>query len=223
MGKKTKTSSDTVYLKLKNAIRKRYIKQGSQLVEGVLAAKLGVSRTPVRSCIKQLEAEGLVYTIPNRGAFVVTPSLEEIEETFFVRSQLEQAAARLAAQRITPSQIKQLNKLVEKENEVFDQQDLEAYDDVNDSLHSEIARFSGNKVLASYVKELFDRTRIYLVLFDPFLKLTMSPSLEAHRNIIKALADHDSQRASEMMENHIKGSVADLKAANVMPDDYLSI
>lgn len=223
MNKKRETSSDTVYLKLKNAIRKRYIKQGSQLVEGVLAAKLGVSRTPVRSSIKQLEAEGLVYTIPNRGAFVVTPSLEEIEETFFVRSQLEQAAARLAAKRITASQIEQLNRLIEKEKDVFDQQDLEAYDVVNDTLHSEIAKFSGNKVLASYVKELFDKTRIYLVLFDPFLKLTMSPSLEAHQRIINALASHDSDLASKMMEEHIKSSVADLKAVDVMPDDYLSI
>ena len=217
------TSSDAVYLKLKNAIRKRYIKQGSQLVEGALAAKLGVSRTPVRSSIKQLEAEGLVYSIPNRGAFVVTPSLEEIEETFFVRCQLEMAAARLAAQQITPGQIKQLNKLVEKEKEVFDKQDLDAYDAINDALHSEIAKFSGNKVLASYIKEVFDRTRIYLVLFDPFLQLTISPSLEAHQRIINALADHDQELASQMMEAHIKGSVADLKNANLMPDDYLSI
>jgi DNA-binding GntR family transcriptional regulator len=59
------SSEDAVYKKLKNAIRKRYIKQGSQLVEVALAQQLGVSRTPVRSAIKRLEAEGLVNSIPN--------------------------------------------------------------------------------------------------------------------------------------------------------------
>jgi len=71
---KKQNSENSVYQKLKTAIRKRYIKQGSQLVEVTLAQKLGVSRTPVRSAIKKLEAEGLVNSIPNRGAFVITPT-----------------------------------------------------------------------------------------------------------------------------------------------------
>ena len=103
-------SEDTVYLKIKNAIRKRYIKQGSQLVEGSLAQNLGVSRTPVRSAIRRLEADGLVKSIPNRGAFVITPTLKEIEETFLVRGHLEQMAAHLAAKSITPGQIATLTE-----------------------------------------------------------------------------------------------------------------
>lgn len=217
------TSGDVVYHKLKNAIRKRYIKQGSQLIEGALAEKLGVSRTPVRSSIKQLEAEGLVYTIPNRGAFVITPTLEEIEETFFVRSQLEQAAIKLAAERITPEQIDQLNALVGKEKAVFSEQDMDAYYEVNDTLHSEIADCSGNKVLAAYVKELLDKTRTYLILFDPFSKLNLSPSLGAHQSIIDALANHDPEGASRAVEAHIRSSVHGLETAELMPEDYLSI
>lgn len=225
MGENRGNSGDAVYQKLKNAIRKRYIKQGSQLIEETLAEKLGVSRTPVRSSIKQLEAEGLVYTVRNRGAFIITPTFEEIEETFFVRGQLEQAAARLAAERITPTQIKQLNKLVEKEKSIFNQHDLDAYYDINDALHSRIAEISGNKVLGTYVKELLDKTRIYLILFDPFSKLVLSPTLDAHHSIINALANHDPVQASMAVEAHIKSSVENLEtdAVDLVPDDYLSI
>lgn len=225
MGVTRGNSADSVYLKLKNAIRKRYIKQGSQLIEETLAEKLGVSRTPVRSSIKQLEAEGLVYTVRNRGAFVITPTFEEIEETFYVRVQLEKAAAKLAAERITPTQIKQLNKLVEKEKVIFNQNDLDAYYEVNDTLHSKIAEFSGNKVLAAYVKELLDKTRIYLILFDPFSKLILSPTLDAHQSIINALAGHDQEKAGTAVEAHIRSSVENLEtdASDLVPDDYLSI
>ncbi len=116
-----RNSEEEVYLKLKNAIRKRYIKQGSQLVEVALAQQLGVSRTPVRSAIKRLEAEGLVNSIPNRGAFVITPTSKEIEETYMVRIELEQMAARLTAATITPKQVRALNQLIEKEKTIFDQ------------------------------------------------------------------------------------------------------
>jgi len=218
-------SSDAVYHKLKNAIRKRYIKQGSQLIEGTLAEQLGVSRTPVRSSIKQLEAEGLVYTIPNRGAFVITPTFKEIEETFFVRCQLEQAAARLAATRIKPEQLGQLRDLLDKEKSQFNQNEPDEYYDINDTLHARIADISGNEVLATYIKELLDKTRTYLILFDPFSKLVLSSTLDAHRRVIEALAEHDPEGAAEAMEAHVTGSVGNLSevASSLVPEDYLSL
>ncbi len=216
-------SEDAVYQKIKNAIRKRYIKQGSQLVEGGLAQKLGVSRTPVRSAIKRLEADGLVNSIPNRGAFVITPTLQEIEETFQVRGQLEQMAAQLTAKTITPGQIAVLNQLIEREEKVFDKRDLDEYYTINDTFHLKITEFSGNKVLTTYVRELLDRTRIYLILFDPFVKLSISPSLTAHQEIVDALAQHDAELATAAIARHINSSVKDLDTANLMPEDYLTI
>jgi DNA-binding GntR family transcriptional regulator len=216
-------SEDAVYQKIKNAIRKRYIKQGSQLVEGGLAQKLGVSRTPVRSAIKRLEAEGLVNSIPNRGAFVITPTLQEIEETFLVRGELEQMAAGLTAQTITPGQIAILNELIEREEVVFDKRNLDEYYVINDTFHFKIAEFSGNKVLTSYVRELLDRTRIFLILFDPFVKLTISPSLAAHQDIVDALSQHNEKVAKTAVACHIRSSVEDLETTDLMPEDYLTI
>lgn len=216
-------SEDTVYQKIKNAIRKRYIKQGSQLVEGGLAQKLGVSRTPVRSAIKRLEAEGLVNSIPNRGAFVITPTLQEIEETFLVRGQLEQMATGLTAQTITPEQVAILNELIAREEVVFNERDLDEYYLINDAFHHTISEFSGNKVLTAYIKELLDKTRIFLILFDPFRKLTISPSLAAHQDIVDALAQHNGKLAEATVFSHIRSSVKDLKTTDLMPEDYLTI
>lgn len=216
-------SDDSVYQKLKNAIRKRYIKQGSQLVEVSLAQQLGVSRTPVRSAIKRLEAEGLVNSVPNRGAFVITPTLREIEETFQVRSELEQMAAGLTAKVITPEQVDYLNEIIQHETKVFNKTDLEEYYVVNDKLHLAIAEYSQNTVLYSYIRNLLDRTRIYLVLFDPFFKLEFSPTVIAHQEIVDALASHDAARAQKAMRTHIKSSVDGLETKELVPKDYLSI
>lgn len=223
MSQVPKNSEDAIYKKLKNAIRKRYIKQGSQLVEVALSQQLGVSRTPVRSAIKRLEVEGLVNSIPNRGAFVITPTSREIEETFMVRIELEQMAARLTAAIITPEQIEELNNLIEVEKRIFDNTNLDDYDLVNADLHMKIAEFSGNTVLRTYVKALLDRTRIYLILFDPFFKLDYSPTIDAHQEIVDALADHSAERAEELVRIHLQNSVNRLKTVEVMPEDYLAI
>lgn len=218
-----RNSEEEVYLKLKNAIRKRYIKQGSQLVEVSLAQQLGVSRTPVRSAIKRLESEGLVYSIPNRGAFVITPTSREIEETYLVRIELECMAARQTAAIITEAQIAELNQLVIDEGRVFDRTNLEGYDVTNASLHLKIAEFSGNTILYHYVKELLDRTRIYLILFDPFFKLEYSPTVQAHQKIVDALADHSAERAEAAIREHLQNSVDGLEKVAVMPEDYLAL
>jgi DNA-binding GntR family transcriptional regulator len=215
-------SEDSVYRKLKTAIRKRYIKQGSQLVEVTLAQQLGVSRTPVRSAIKRLEAEGLVNSIPNRGAFVITPTQKEIEETFLVRAQLEIMAANLTAKHITSLQVNELRNLIHVEAQVFDENNLDEYYAANDNLHLRIAEFSGNKVLYCYIKELLERTRIFLILYDPFYKLEYRPTSE-HTAIIEALAKGDPEEASKAVLNHIHSSIGGLESAGHLPEDYLSL
>lgn len=218
-----RNSEEEVYIKLKNAIRKRYIKQGSQLVEVTIAQQLGVSRTPVRSAIKRLESEGLVNSIPNRGAFVITPTSREIEETYKVRIELECMAARLTASTITAEQVMALENLVKEEGRTFDRTNLDNYDVVNASLHLKIAEYSGNTVLYHYVKELLDRTRIYLILFDPFLKLEYSPTVGAHQAIVDALAEHSATKAEAAIRLHLQNSVDGLEKVDVMPEDYLSL
>ncbi len=215
-------SEDSVYRKLKTAIRKRYIRQGSQLVEVALAQQLGVSRTPVRSAIKRLESEGLVNSIPNRGAFVITPTQREIEETFLVRAQLEIMAVRLAITNITPKMVLELRDLIQVETTIFDKNNLDEYYAMNDSLHLKIAEFSDNRVLYSYINDLLDRTRIFLILYDPFYKIEYCPTKE-HETIVDAIANGDPDLACAAITEHINSAINGLETAGQLPEDYLTL
>ena len=70
---------------------------------------------------------------------------------------------------------------------------------------------------------LLDRTRIFLILFDPFSKLSISPSLKDHQRIVEALERHDPEGAAQAVADHIRSSIDGLETVDVLPEDYISI
>lgn len=97
---------------LRQAIRDGVFKPGERLMEVPLAEELGVSRTPVREAIRKLELEGFVVMIPHRGTYVADISLKDVTQVFEIRSALEELAAQLAAERITPDEIEFLERML---------------------------------------------------------------------------------------------------------------
>lgn len=223
MTPKKENAEERVYQKLKQAIVKRYIKQGSKLVEDSIARQIGVSRTPVRAAIKRLELEGLANYIPNRGAVVIKPTLTEIEQTFAVRAHLEKMGAEHAAPIISEAQIDDLKRLVEKEQRVFDERNLDDYYVINTAFHLKIADASGNQVLYHYIEQLLERTKIYLILFDPFFKFVINPSASEHRAIVEALASHDSKKAGRAIEKHLQSALTEMEIKELIPEDYIAL
>lgn len=217
-----KISEEFIYQKLKNAIIKGYIKQGTKLVETALAGQMNVSRTPIRGAIRRLTFEGFADYEANKGATVIKPTLEEIQETFFVRQQLEKTAARLASRHITPEQIKKLQAYCNDEIRTFEERNLDEYYRINDAIHLVIARASGNKVMARYIEELLNKTKIYLILYDPFQTMALNPSINEHQQLVDALKANDPDRAEKAMEIHLESAYKgmDLK---VLPDDYIAL
>src|SRR5207237_6695976 len=94
---------DAVYQALRQAIVSSLMKPGERLNVDELAAKLGVSLTPVRSAIQQLATEGLVDILPRSGTFVASLSIQDVEETFDIRCALEQLAGEKACRNVTPA------------------------------------------------------------------------------------------------------------------------
>ena len=214
---------DIAYDKLKNAIIKRYIKQGSKLVESSLAEQIGVSRTPVRSAIKRLVYEGFASFIPNRGAFVIKPTEEEIRKAFAVRAQLEKMGAGLAAARISKPNVDELNRLIIQEQTTFESRDLDQYYVINDALHLLVAETSGNEILVHYIHELMSKTKVYLILYDPFFQMQVNPSIDEHQNLVWALKQQDPLLAESMMEKHLQSALEGMDFHNVFPQDYISV
>lgn len=185
-----------------------------RLPEVSIAAKIGVSRTPVREALRRLANEGLVVIIPNSGARLAFPSRKEVEDAYAVRANLERFSARLAATRISDRQLRKLEEASLDEIQASEQKNIEYYLEVNERFHRIIAEASGNRLLAEYVGNVMARTDVYIVYYDPFYSLPQNPSIEEHRAIVEALKAHDPDKAEDAMARHIALSESVLAKPN---------
>lgn len=219
------TQEDQAYNKIKIAISKGYIKKGSKLTETALAKSLDMSRATVKGAVKRLVFEGLAEHIPNKGVSVVSPSLEEINQSFQVRGQLEQMAITQAIPNMTPEDYAVLRELIEKEEALFRARELEGYYEINDAFHLKIVEKSGNGVLVHYVRELLQKTTIYLVLFDPFYQLLDMKNVSPieHRQLLGFMEKNNVSHAGEAMKHHLASTVSSIDLDRLYPSDYLSV
>jgi DNA-binding GntR family transcriptional regulator len=219
------TLENLAYNKIKVAISKGYIKKGSKLKEVSLAKSLNMNRATVKGAVKQLVFEGLAEYSPNKGASVVNPSLEEIQQSFLVRAQLEKMAASLAAKKLNPKDFLELYALIQKEKDIFKARELDLYYEINNAIHLKIAEKSENQVLFHYIRELLQKTTIFLILFDPFYQLleVNNTSPAEHQKIVHLLEDQNEKQAGLAMEHHLESAVSGIDSNRLLPNDYLSV
>ncbi len=213
------------YNRIKDAISKGYIKKGSKLKEVSMAENLKMSRSTVKGAFKRLVFEGMAEFSPNKGTSVVNPSFEEIKESFMVRAQLEKMSTFLAAEAFSPEDFEELHELVQKEKDIFKIRALDKYYETNNAIHLKIAEKSGNRVLVHYVKELLQKTTIFLILFDPFYQLLDANhnSPDEHQNIIQWLKQKNGKEAGLAMEAHLGSTMNGIDVDRLLPDDYLTV
>ena len=123
------------YARIRAAIRDGTLPPGLRLTETDLASRFGVSRTPVRQAIARLEAEGLLTHEPRRGLAVTRPDHAQVIELYVMREILEGAAARLAAQHATETELAALEELVAAEPAAFG--DARRLSEINLRLHGQ--------------------------------------------------------------------------------------
>ena len=104
------SSYELVYQKLRENILNGHYKHGDELRETAVGKEIGVSRTPVREALRQLELEGLVTIIPNRGAFVNGISEQDVQDIYLIRARLEGLCARMAAEQIDESTLEEMEE-----------------------------------------------------------------------------------------------------------------
>ena len=147
---------------------------------------------------------------------MASPSRREMEDAYVVREDLEGLAVRLAAGRVTERHLRRLEETLLEEERAFAERNLELYLEVNENFHRIIAEASGNRVLKEYVENILARTNVYIVFYDPFYDIESNSSTGEHRGIIDALREHDGDRASELMRQHIRVSQGSLDK----PEDF---
>ena len=180
---------------------------GAKLNEADWAARLQVSRGPVREAFRALEQAGLVTTEKNRGVFVRVVSLAEADEIYAVRAVLEEAACRMLASSIDAAQLAGLRTQIDAMRSALDAQDHDAYARANVAFHDGIVAAAGNgKLYETYrrlVGELSLFRRAALVVHAD----AMERSLAEHRAILKALASREADRAAALMHAHVNGGL----------------
>jgi DNA-binding GntR family transcriptional regulator len=207
-----------IYEDLKQAILKRKLRPGTQLLETIISERMQVSRTPIRAALRRLAQEGLIDLVPNRGAFVIQPSQEEIQEAYQMRAKLELMGLELGAGQFTEADFQRMEEACHDETAALGQSDVLAYLAANKVFHHTLVSRSGNRFLVSMTDQLLDKTSIYVMLYDLFYDRQYRADLDPiptgaqqHRSILAALRAGDVDQASKRLEEHIMESVAGLK------------
>ncbi|MGA2234690.1 MAG: GntR family transcriptional regulator [Terriglobales bacterium] len=198
------TRSDDVYERLREAILTGRARPNERLIEAELADRLQVSRTPIRESLQRLAAEGLVVS-RRRGWVVLEHTSVEIREIYEARAALEGYCARLAAQRATDAQLKEIASLHHpKRNLKSSRQHLV---EINDGFHDAILAAAQNERLADMIR----RNRTYYFTFriaQLYSDEEADASIAGHQAIVRALLQRDANRAEREMRAHIDLALA---------------
>jgi len=187
---------------IREAIIEGRLAPGQRLKEEELARELGISRTPVREALLILQAEDLVVATPNRGATVRVHDAKDIQDLYELRALLEGYATRRAAERISPGELEELRGSCERFEALSPAEDLRGLVRENLHFHNTILAVAASERLAALVRKVIELPLVYNSYrwYSPEQKRI---SEHYHRQIVKALADRDADRAELIMKEHV--------------------
>lgn len=208
--KENKSLTSLIFDKIREDILNGRYTSGDKLVEIKLADELGVSRTPVREALKQLELDGLVDNIPNRGVVVKGITQEDIDDILTIRLCIEGLVGQWAATRITDEEIKELDEIYDLMEFYSIKEDVDKIFELNTKFHETLYKATKSRYLEGVLKD-----------FQLFIKSARSSSLKTegrmklalkeHKEILDALKAHDEVTARSALTRHITKSNSNIK------------
>lgn len=190
------SKSDIVCAMLREMIISGELPASEPLRQRDLAARFGVSQTPVREALRRLESEGLVVNDPHRGATVAESRNGIVQDNSQIRAALEPLGARLAAVAITDEQLDELQRLNDAMVALGGED--ERYGDLNRQFHFAIYEAAGSPMLLSMMRLLWQAMPQ-----GPRVTRPHAESAAQHQELIEALAAHDPERAARITQQHI--------------------
>lgn len=199
-----------VFDKIRSDILNGKYKRGEELVESSIGKELGISRTPVREAIRQLELEGLVQLVPNKGAFVTGISEKDVRDIYLIRARLEGLAARMAAKNITPELLGAMEETVVLSEYHAKKEHYEQVCEMDSKFHKLLYKASGSRILEHTLTDFHQyvqRVRMASIM----KKRRMEKSNDEHDAILTAIREHDEEKAELVATRHISNTVENLK------------
>lgn len=199
-----------VFDKIRSDILNGKYKRGEELVESSIGKELGISRTPVREAIRQLELEGLVQLVPNKGAFVTGISEKDVRDIYLICARLEGLAARMAAKNITPELLDAMEETVVLSEYHAKKEHYEQVCEMDSKFHKLLYKASGSRILEHTLTDFHQyvqRVRMASIM----KKRRMEKSNDEHDAILTAIREHDEEKAELVATRHISNTVENLK------------
>lgn len=209
MGEDNYSLSSRVFHTIRENILSGKYATDEELREKSIGEELGVSRTPVREALRQLELEGLVTIIPNKGAYVVGISQKDIRDIYEIRSRLEGLCARWAAIHITKEQLDELEENIYLSDFHSSKGNSEQVVELDNRFHEILYSASGSKELRHILVDFHhyvQRVRkITLAVQDRAIS-----SNDEHRKIVEALKAHDADLAENLANAHMMNTIQNM-------------
>ncbi len=196
---------EQVVSNLRRAIIDGQFQPGERLIERGLCALTGVSRTSIREALRQLEVEGLVENVPNKGIIVGILTRAEAEDIYQVRAVLEGLAGRLYAERATEEGIAALREAMQAIEEAYQRADPRALLHAKNQFYDVLLHGCGNTIIAPLLLSLHDR-----IAFLRSLSLSQpgrpAKSVEEVRQILHAIEQREPEKAAAACREHVQNA-----------------
>lgn len=191
-----------VFRAIRRDILKGRYKEHEELREATLGKELGVSRTPVREALRQLELEGLVDIIPNKGAYVTGISQKDVHDIYMIRSMLEGLCVRWAVENITPEELEELEETLLLGGYHLQRGNTEQMTELDGRFHQILYEASRSRIMSHVLSD-----------FHSYVQMSRrnsvktreraAKSLEEHRGILEAIRKKDADLAEKLANTHI--------------------
>ncbi len=198
-----------VFNQIRNDILNGIYEPGESLIETKLSEELGVSRTPIREALRQLELEGLVQSVPNKGVTVRGVSAQDIQDIYTIRMLIEGLAARWAAEKIAPHELEELKEAVDLEEFYTTKSDYSHLLKLDTRFHDIIFKASKSvplmHTLSTFHHYVQKARRVSISSPD-----RASAVLKEHKAILQAIIDGDAEKAEKLTTEHVRNASTNL-------------
>lgn len=201
-----RTTSEEVAARLRDEILRAELPPGTRLRQGEMAARFGVSTTPVREAFALLQAQGLVSIDPHRGAIVFLPSVTDVREYYEIREALETLAITLAVPNLDDPTLDELEALVD---EMRSEDEESVWADMNERFHRTIYAASDRPRLVNMIATLRNASKAYIHMYVARQK-PEARSNDDHQEILDACRARDLPRARAAVAHHMRHTATEL-------------
>jgi DNA-binding GntR family transcriptional regulator len=195
---------ERAYRELKRLIQSAAVAPGTFLSERQLVARLGMSKTPIRAALQQLEEDGLVTVSPQQGILVRELTAREVTELFDLRCAVEPFVVRKLAQQLRPDQADRLKENLHAQQAAASNRDSVAATELDVQFHLLLAECLDNREITHLLRRALTKLYREIVRISRHAEGRLQASTEEHARIVKAVLQSDADQAAQRMEVHLR-------------------